>query len=484
MRLSVVSLRVFLSLLCLPLSRAVENDDYCDDVRAGLDETGTSACSHLSTYFTCANRAVPRRLFSSRVGDNVCDCCDGSDEGNGKCPDTCGLLIEEARRQEAFKIEQLEMGRARKREVMERSLPILLDMRNNVQKSSSLLPEYERLREVYRVKLRQEEETEKVELEGAVQQSTTAYDAAVSHLFGATNRESKILLVAALTLRGKEEAAESILAACLGKYEYPGPEPDDTEAIVLSMDSPDDSDDVLLSPETAPSPQPPETLEAMSTALSLSRVSDVTLLELLRAAFSLAKGRRVAKLAMRDSGLLPLLLASGLDLDALPPSPTEVRKAGRVRPEAAEAREKVSDMDQRINLLKDSSGEAERALKMDFGRADELWPLHHEKKCFAYADHQYQYNICPFGEARQSSTLLGTHDGAVHYHSSGTPKELVFVHGDRCLGTSDRRERLLRLTLECSDTRDKGREEYGYLSDLRESEVCVYEATLHTPLVC
>jgi len=380
-------------------------------------------------------------------------------------------------------MEQLEMGRARKREIMDRSHQVLIDMRNNVQKASSLLPEYERLREVYRTKLRQEEETESLELEGAVQQSTTAYDAAVSHLFGATSRESKIILIAALTLRGKEEAAEAMLAACLGKYEYPGDEPDDTEAIVLAMDSPDDTDDVLSS-EAAPSAQPQETLEAMITALSLSRVSDVTLMELLRTAFSLAKGRRVAKLAMRDSGLLPVLLASGLDLDALPPSPAEVRKAGRVRPEAAEAREKVSDMDQRINLLKDSSGDAERALKMDFGRADELWPLHHEKKCFAYVDHQYQYNMCPFGEARQRTTLLGTHDGAVHYHPSGIPKELVFAHGERCMGTSDRRERLLRLTLECSDTRDQGREDYGFVSDLRESEVCVYEATLHTPLVC
>eukprot|EP00606_Chrysophyceae_sp_TOSAG23-5_P000757 GSChrysophyteH2.ASY1.ANO1.1333.1 assembled CDS len=74
------------------------NDDYCD-CRSGEDEPGTSACSggqyqgvdspdHDNSeplerrLFYCMNdgfKEIP--IFSSRVNDGVCDCCDGSDEG-------------------------------------------------------------------------------------------------------------------------------------------------------------------------------------------------------------------------------------------------------------------------------------------------------------------------------------------------------------------------------------------------------------------
>lgn len=41
--------------------------------------------------FECANHGhIPLRLPSSRVGDGVCDCCDGSDEADGVCKVSCG----------------------------------------------------------------------------------------------------------------------------------------------------------------------------------------------------------------------------------------------------------------------------------------------------------------------------------------------------------------------------------------------------------
>ncbi len=40
--------------------------------------------------FECANRGHRSvRLPSSRVGDGVCDCCDGSDEPAGSCRASC-----------------------------------------------------------------------------------------------------------------------------------------------------------------------------------------------------------------------------------------------------------------------------------------------------------------------------------------------------------------------------------------------------------
>lgn len=65
---------------CPDGSRGLENDDYCD-CADGSDEPSTAACSQIlvnKASFHCldGNGAV----HSSRVGDGVKDCSDGSDE--------------------------------------------------------------------------------------------------------------------------------------------------------------------------------------------------------------------------------------------------------------------------------------------------------------------------------------------------------------------------------------------------------------------
>ena len=70
-------------ILCVDGTVGFENDDYCD-CPDGKDEPNTSACSHLHVQqpmFTChSDRA--HVIFSSRVGDGVHDCADGSDESS------------------------------------------------------------------------------------------------------------------------------------------------------------------------------------------------------------------------------------------------------------------------------------------------------------------------------------------------------------------------------------------------------------------
>ena len=90
----------------------VDNDEYCDDLAFGTDESRTSACSGVwgsSTRFKCGkdnSTSIP----TSRVRDGVCDCCDGTDEkphGEGKspCPDVC------AKQEMSAKMEALEWHR-------------------------------------------------------------------------------------------------------------------------------------------------------------------------------------------------------------------------------------------------------------------------------------------------------------------------------------------------------------------------------------
>ncbi|KAG6751197.1 hypothetical protein POTOM_045716 [Populus tomentosa] len=83
-------------------SRDRLNDNFCDCLD-GTDEpgsnhggcdfdlyAGTSACPRGKFY--CRNAgSTPNFIFSSRVNDQICDCCDGSDEYDSgiNCPSTC-----------------------------------------------------------------------------------------------------------------------------------------------------------------------------------------------------------------------------------------------------------------------------------------------------------------------------------------------------------------------------------------------------------
>ncbi|KAF4616007.1 hypothetical protein D9613_011454 [Agrocybe pediades] len=65
------------------------NDDFCD-CTDGSDEPGTGACPN--TQFYCQNAGhIGAFIPSSRVHDGLCetDCCDGSDEKPGVCPNNC-----------------------------------------------------------------------------------------------------------------------------------------------------------------------------------------------------------------------------------------------------------------------------------------------------------------------------------------------------------------------------------------------------------
>jgi len=82
---------------------AFVNDDSCD-CPDGSDEPGTGAC--LNTTFYCRNEGhIGATIPSSRVNDGLCEkeCCDGSDERSGFCPNLCkeiGDIYQQQRKKE------------------------------------------------------------------------------------------------------------------------------------------------------------------------------------------------------------------------------------------------------------------------------------------------------------------------------------------------------------------------------------------------
>ncbi|EJD53947.1 endoplasmic reticulum protein [Auricularia subglabra TFB-10046 SS5] len=87
---------------CLNDSRVIPfsavNDDYCD-CADGSDEPGTSACPNSSFY--CINQGhIGSYISSTRVNDGLCEpeCCDGSDEPAGVCPNICKQVGEAYRK--------------------------------------------------------------------------------------------------------------------------------------------------------------------------------------------------------------------------------------------------------------------------------------------------------------------------------------------------------------------------------------------------
>ena len=84
---------------------------------------------------------------------------------------------------------------------------------------------------------------------------------------------------------------------------------------------------------------------------------------------------------------------------------------------------------------------------------------------------KYKYKACPFGEAKQDGTRLGSNSDTEV--SDAGELMLKFTEGERCWNGPSRS---LALTLKCGD-RDS-------LESVEEPSRCEYSATLYTPQAC
>ena len=95
-------------------------DDYCD-CADGSDELLTSACSSVeaTARFSCANEGhISEMLPLSRVNDGLCDCCDGSDEVVGLCSNDCERQRLAFAAAEEARLARVMVGRQERRSIL------------------------------------------------------------------------------------------------------------------------------------------------------------------------------------------------------------------------------------------------------------------------------------------------------------------------------------------------------------------------------
>ncbi|KAH8064909.1 hypothetical protein JL722_1798 [Aureococcus anophagefferens] len=121
--------------------------------------------------------------------------------------------------------------------------------------------------------------------------------------------------------------------------------------------------------------------------------------------------------------------------------------------------------ERRLDKARDALGDDDR-----YGRDSALWPL--RETCISKKFSGYKYEVCFFKGAKQGSTRLGDYQRSTK-HANNVTATLVYEHGEHCWNGPSRS---LAVTLVCGA-------ETGIL-DVDEPSTCVYAATVETPAVC
>ncbi|MCO5566408.1 hypothetical protein L7F22_020085 [Adiantum nelumboides] len=138
--------------------------------------------------------------------------------------------------------------------------------------------------------------------------------------------------------------------------------------------------------------------------------------------------------------------------------------------EADAVRKDFKESNTRLNEIQSKVSELEKKLEQDFGKDGEFYSFYGQ--CHELRIKKYTYKVCPFRNAVQveghSTTTLGNWDGFKDDY-----KSMHFVRGDRCWNGPDRS---LKVKLRCGAKIE--------LRDVDEPSRCEYVAELSTPAIC
>lgn len=443
----------------IPLSRV--NDEYCD-CDDGSDEPGTSACAgrRESRGFYCVNAgATPLTVPASRVDDGVCDCCDGSDETtNGwkkiECENTC--VVE---------------ARARRVELVRR----IGDAKKGLKAKASAESKSSGARRGW--------EKELAHLESALAGQREGLESLKLAAEEAEEEERKLKEEEAEKKAKEEEARRANEAAAMATdasdAEDGGGEMQPSDYGTGPEDSSIESDTAEVSSSSPSSNE--ESAEERGKRIASQWISD-------EGQPDESAGEEPAE--MHDESF-DTNMYSGPDTDDVYDEDMEEERSvtskigsifrriakkftSRSADErlAAEAKAKRAAYQDELNKVNDAESKIEtlkKNLNRNYGPNGELLPL--VGQCFEARVDKYKYKACPFGEAKQDGTRLGSNSDTEV--SDAGELMLKFTEGERCWNGPSRS---LALTLKCGD-RDS-------LESVEEPSRCEYSATLYTPQAC
>lgn len=462
-------------------SKCIQNDDYCD---CGDEEITSSACSMFSSKkFTCANtQYITQSLPLSRVGDRICDCCDGSDEKAGVCRDSCQSLGATVNAIKAAEEKKKAAGLQRKVDIVKAASAQYEVIRKRYQNRDSMMQDTMKLIEDHKEKLKQEELIEQNELHEMILTAQKKFDESFYSTSTSTaaspespilDRPSLISSIGAMALLGGEGLVEIITNTARNKYELPGPFPDDTEALYLCMQnmitSSTVSSEVLEDGtiSTTSSQVMNQNVQKMIAALALERLTEVTLKEIFPNAVAYVLNKGLLTMSFEFAGLPDTLIPNNI-----PESPDSIKKRGHKRLAAENLRTKIKQLEDDLQLQQQDIEKNENILNIHFGENNMFYAYYN--KCFDYRDKEYKYSVCPFGNAKQDQTLLGKYEG---FTTTNTGElAMKFSQGDPCLTLASRPQRELLFILTCSEDQR--------VVEVSEPTVCSYAAVFNTPLAC
>jgi len=519
--------RAFLNVLASNVSN-VKSDNFCDDLVHGADEAQHSAaCSGLTempSFFFCKGTTLARqRVFASRVDDGVCDCCDGSDEptSGALCEDQCAALEAAERIRQDAKSRVRRNGLQRRAAALEQAQADLSDLKTAAAREAELLPGLDRTIADADAALADARTLAAARLEDRAREAEVVHESHITGQFADSGRAVLQRLIAALALRGDENVGEVMLKAAVERYATKGEEPDDAQVLLLSMETPEDTDvsSGLYAKAAGAGGQTTlhatagsggiarrrydlehlrtrvllaaDSLELMEEALGLGRLDAPGLLQVLNLGVMAAHHQHVLGLCLLDAGHVSITTEADEELHhtavyqaaalatSLPPTPTAVRDAGAHATDAQQEQlQRTAEKARKEKeALRARSAESIAASKFDYGPHSFLYPL--SGQCGSVFDKSYRYSVCPFKQAHQDNTLLGQYEKHESRANAKTGEQevwLLFKGGAYCHAT--RRPREMHVRLECADV------EKPALTDVSEYDVCVYKATLHTPVAC
>ncbi|CAE7838867.1 Prkcsh [Symbiodinium sp. CCMP2592] len=478
------------------------NDDFCD-CEDGSDEPGTAACAGRpgadDRWFYCPNSAgTPRYVYSSRVGDGICDCCDGSDEW--QLPGTCQDLCEEQGRARKAPSSALQSATATLRRCVRRSLRLearleqrRAEMERGIRKRQAALADAEAEVKDWTGKLAvlEEEEAELLKSLQARQEIQRQKRAAVVKEAQQAGREvapdlapeSKKVSEYAKWMEKGDAASEGtgtsnseqvcsdkvcISRAAVARKTSKGGALVDFVEFVYSSGEPQ------VVGEGKGEEQEPFDLESGEVLVEirggqgglLDRIQFVTSRGRESKAYGGSGGDAFSFKASDGKMIVGLRRAVGLAGRITGMEEALFRPLTPAEKELEEAMALVQEAERGLAAKAASMQELREKMELAAGAHAAYQSLN---ECGTAQLGQYNYKICPFGEATQGHVRLGRWKG----WASNARHVGLFENGERCFSGI---VRSLRVQFECG--------ERHVVETVREPSQCVYEATMTHPAAC